>query len=131
MRYVSIPLSENPISINSTSSNVYVHVYHIEKEPVIKIYLHHALRKIETIYKDKERIILRIILRASTGTYSDDTIFIITRNYIAELRNIINIYVLKNYEELELDKLTFDVDMEYECYNDDCDARFYLKIQTE
>jgi hypothetical protein len=123
MRYVSIPLSENPISINSTSSNVYVHVYHIEKRPVIKVYLHHALTKIDVIYKDSEKI----IIRASTRT--DVTIFIITRNYIAELRNIINIYVLKNYEELELDKLTFDVDMEYECYNDDCDARFYLKIQ--
>ena len=125
MRYVSIPLSENPISINSISSNVFVHVCHIEKEPVIKIYLHHSLTKVETIHRDKERI----ILRASTKTNSDDTIFIITRNYIAELRNVINIYILKNYETLDLDRLKINVDMEYECYNDDCDARFYLKIQ--
>jgi hypothetical protein len=101
-----------------------VHVQYIEKEPIIKIYLHHALTEIEVVHKDNERIVIRL----STKSGSDNTIFLVTPTYIAELRNIVNIYVFKNYDELELDKLTFDVDMEYECYNDDCDARFYLKI---
>ena len=119
---IPILLSLASLSI-SAPSDTYIHVCPIEKEPIIKIYLYHSLRKIEIIHKDDERIIVKL----SSG--SDDTIFVITRNYIAELRNVINVYVLKNYEEFELDKLTFDIDMEEKCYDNDCDARFYLKIQ--
>ena len=111
----------------SAPSDVDIHVYPIEKEPIIKIYLYHSLTKIEIVHKDNERIILKL----STGSGSDDTIFVITKNYIAELRNIVNIYVLRNYEEFDLDKLKFDIDVEYEYYDDDYDYRFYLKIQTE
>ena len=124
---ISIPLLNTPVSVDSKFSNISVNVCHIEKEPVIKIHLHHSLTKLEVIYKDEERI----VLRASTKTNSDDTIFIITRNYIVELRNVINVYMLKNYETLDLDRLKISVDMETEYYNDDYDTQFYLKIQTE
>ncbi len=124
MRYVSIPLSENPISI-TTLSNVYIDVYYIEKEPIIKIYLFDSARKIDLIYRDSEKIIIKV-------DTDPETIFLITRNYIAELRNVVIIYVLKNYDEFEdLNKLKFDIDIEYYEYDDDYDYQFYLKIQTE
>ena len=101
-----------------------VHVCSIEKKPIIKIYLYHSLRKLEIVHRDRERIIVKL----STDTGSDDTIFVITRNYIAELRNVINVYVLKDYEEFDINNLKIDIDMEYK-YDDD--YQFYLKIQTE
>jgi len=96
-----------------------VHVV-IEKEPIIKIYLFDSARRIDVIYRDHEKIIIKVDTKP-------ETVFLITESYIAELRNIVVVYVLKNYETLDIDKLKFDIDIE----NDDYDYRFYLKIQTE
>jgi hypothetical protein len=104
------------------SSDVYV--YPIEKEPIIKIYLFDSARKIDLIYRDSEKIIIKL-------DTDPETVFVVTKNYIAELRNIIVVYVLKNYDEFDLDKLRFDIDIEYYEYDDDYDYQFYLKIQTE
>jgi len=112
------------LSLASLSSDVYVDIYTIEKEATIKIYLFDSANKIDIIYKDHEKIIIKVDTKP-------ETIFVITENYIAELRNIVIVYVLKNYETLDIDKLKFDIDIEYEYYNDDYDYRFYLKIQTE
>jgi len=123
MRYIPILLSDVSLSI-SAPSDVYVHIYPVKKESIIKIYLFDSANKIDILHKDKEKIIIKL-------DTDPESIFIITRNYIAELRNVINIYVLKDYEELNIDDLKIDIDIEYEYYNDDYDYRFYLKIQTE
>jgi len=108
----------------SAPSDTYIHLCPIEKDPIIKIYLFDSANRIDILHKDKERIIIKV-------DTDPETIFIITKNYIAELRNVINIYILKNYEELNIDDLKIDIDIEYEYYDDDYDYRFYLKIQTE
>ena len=108
-----------------SSEDIYIYLYPIEKEPVIKIYLFDSARKIDIIYRDDEKVIIKV-------DTDPETIFLITRRYIAELRNIVIIYVLKNYDEFDdLNKLKFDIDIEYYEYDDDYDYQFYLKIQTE
>jgi len=125
MRPVSITLDSSiDTYISIPNTELYVHIFPIEKESIIKIYLFDSAYKIDMLYRDKEKIIFKVNTKP-------ETIFIVTESYIVELRNVINIYILKNYEKLDIDKIKIDVDIETEYYNNDYDTRFYLKIQTE
>jgi hypothetical protein len=90
----------------------------------VKIHLFDSADKIDVIYRDSEKIILKVDTKP-------ETIYFVSRDYIAELRDeVVTIFLLEN-SKLDIEKLKIDIDVEYEERDDDYDTYFYLKLQTE
>lgn len=119
MRSISLTLSDIPITIDS---DVLVEVSHIKKEPLMKIYLFCSASEMNIVYRDSEKMIVKVDTKP-------ETTFLVMKKYIIEVREeLIRIYILKNSEFNDIGKLKIDIDVEYEERDDDYDTYYYLKI---
>jgi hypothetical protein len=91
---------------------------YINKEKLIKIHLFDSANIAEIVYRDNEKILVRVDTKP-------ETIFLITKKYIIEVReDLIQIYLLN--DEFNIEKLNIDIDAEYDDFYDT--YFFYLKI---